>query len=207
MHDVGFVPRALRLSQIPREMRRVAGECVRHGWQQRPVRLLMFVSFLQLGFMSWAFHAWQPDFLELLCRDAVSAAGAAASAFAGAMIAGNAVVDHLTRYCGRRTTLLLSAGVDEESRHAGELSRRPRNSSPADWYRYDAGPENPGRHLDIVNEAARERRDRARRSRRCNDGRGPDPSGRRSPVQLDPAWPIDVHDRYPDVHITSILVG
>jgi MFS family permease len=111
MHDVGFAPRALRLGAIPREMRRVTRESVRHGWRQRPIRLLMFVSFLQMGFMSWGFYAWQPYFLELLQRDAVWAAGAAASAFAGAMIAGNAIVDWLSRFCGRRTTVLLWAGA------------------------------------------------------------------------------------------------
>jgi MFS family permease len=111
MHDVGFSPRALRLKEVPAEMRRIATESVRHGWGQRPVRLLMFVSFLQWGFMSWGFYAWQPYFLQLLGRDAVWAAGAAASAFAGAMIVGNAVVDQLSAFCGRRTTLLLWAGA------------------------------------------------------------------------------------------------
>jgi MFS family permease len=60
--------------------------------------------------MSWGFYAWQPYFLELLGRDAVWVAGFAASALAGAMIVGNAVVDWLSRFCGRRSTLLLWAG-------------------------------------------------------------------------------------------------
>ncbi len=109
MHDLGFTPRTLRWNVIPREMERVAAESVRYGWDQRPVRLLTFVSFLQFGFMSWGFYAWQPYFLELLGRDAVWVAGAAASAIAGAMILGNAIVDRLSRFCGRRTTLLLWA--------------------------------------------------------------------------------------------------
>lgn len=111
MHDVGFTPRVLRWGAIPREMRSVARESVRHGWRQRPVRLLMFVSLLQWGFMSWGFYAWQPHLLRLLGRDAVWVAGAAASGIAAAMIAGNAVVDVLARFCGRRTTLLLWAGA------------------------------------------------------------------------------------------------
>ena len=109
MHDLGFTPRTLRWNVIPREMERVAAESVRYGWDQRPVRLLTFVSFLQFGFMSWGFYAWQPYFLELLGRDAVWVAGAAASAIAGAMILGNAIVDRPSRFCGRRTTLLLWA--------------------------------------------------------------------------------------------------
>jgi MFS family permease len=111
MHDVGFTPRALRPGAIPREMRRVAAESVESGWRQEPVRLLLFVSFLQWGFMAWAFYAWQPYFLELLGRDAVWVAGAAASAIAGAMVAGNALVDLLARFCGHRTTLMLWAAL------------------------------------------------------------------------------------------------
>jgi len=111
MHDVGFTPRALRPRELPGEMRRVAEESLRYGWAQRPVRLLMLVSCINWGFMTWAFYAWQPYFLELLGRDAVWVAGAAASAIAGAMILGNAVVEWLSRFCGRRTTLLLWAAL------------------------------------------------------------------------------------------------
>ena len=113
MRDVGFTPRVLRIRDIPWEMRRVAAESVLHGWSQRPVRLLMFVSFLHWGFMSWGFYAWQPYFLQLLGRDAVWVAGAAASAIAGAMMVGNAIVDRLSRFCGHRTTLLLWAAAVE----------------------------------------------------------------------------------------------
>lgn len=109
MHDLGFTRRALHARAIPAEMRRVSAESVRYGWGQRAVRGLMFVSFLQWGFMTWGFYAWQPYFLQLLGRDAVWVAGAAASAIAGAMIAGNALVNWLSRFCGRRTTLLLWA--------------------------------------------------------------------------------------------------
>jgi MFS family permease len=109
MRDLGFTPRAVRLRDVPREMRVVAAASLRYGWRQRPVRFVMWCSFLQMGFMYWGFYAWQPYFLELLGRDAVWAAGAAASVIAGAMIAGNALVDYASRFCGRRTTLLLWA--------------------------------------------------------------------------------------------------
>jgi len=111
MHDVGFTPRTLGLGDVPAEMRKVATASLRHGWGQPPVRLLMLVSGVQWGFMSWAFYAWQPYFLDLLGRDAVWVAGAAASAIAGAMIVGNAIVAWLARFCGRRTTLLLWAAL------------------------------------------------------------------------------------------------
>jgi MFS family permease len=109
MHDQGFTPRALRLADVPREMGAVAEASLKFGWRERPVRLLMFTSFFHMGFMYWGFYAWQPYFLRLLGRDAVWAAGAAASVIAGAMILGNALVDVASRYCGRRTTLLLWA--------------------------------------------------------------------------------------------------
>jgi len=112
MHDLGFTPRAVRLSEVPTEMRQVARASVEHGWRRRPVRLVMLASAVQWGFMTWGFYAWQPYFLELLGRDAIWVAGVAASVIAGAMMVGNAIVDRASRLCGRRTTLLLwSAGA------------------------------------------------------------------------------------------------
>jgi len=112
MHDLGFAPRALRLATIPAEMREVARASLAYGWRQRPVRLLMFCSFLQYGFMSWAWYAWQPYLLDLLGRDAVWVAGVVAALLALAMIVGNALADWFSRFCGKRTTLLLwAAGV------------------------------------------------------------------------------------------------
>jgi MFS family permease len=62
--------------------------------------------------MMWAFYAWQPYFLELLGRDAVWVAGVVSALIALATIAGNGLVEYFTRFCGRRTTLLVaSAGV------------------------------------------------------------------------------------------------
>src|SRR5919106_7013998 len=111
MHDRGFTPRALRVRAIPQEMWKVARESVQYGWRQRAVRLLMLASFVQWGFLAWGFYAWQPYFLQLLGRDATWVAGAAASAIAGSMIVGNALVDWLSRFCRRRTTLLISAAL------------------------------------------------------------------------------------------------
>jgi MFS family permease len=112
MRDIGFTPKALRLSGVLPEMRSVLQRSIAFGWQVAPVRLVMFVSLVQWGFISWAFYAWQPYFLELLGRDAIWVAGAAASLIAGSMIVGNAIVEWLSRFCGRRSTLLLwAAGV------------------------------------------------------------------------------------------------
>jgi MFS family permease len=112
MHDIGFTPRALRISELPGEMKQVARASVAHGWGQQPVRLLMMFSFVQWGFLTWGFYAWQPYFLELLGRDAVWVAGVVAALISLSMIVGNALVAWFSRFCGRRTTLLLwAAGV------------------------------------------------------------------------------------------------
>ena len=112
MHDLGFRRRTLRLVDIPAEMKSVAEASIAYGWRRRSVRLLMGVSFLQLGFLTWGFYAWQPYFLRLLGHDAVWVAGVVAAAMALSTIVGNAVVDWFSQFCGRRTTLLLwAAGV------------------------------------------------------------------------------------------------
>jgi MFS family permease len=109
MHDVGFTPRTTSMSALPTEMRRVLGASVEFGWRSRPVRLLMVVSLVQGVFTMWGFYAWQPYFLELLGRDAVWVAGVVAALTALSTIGGNALVEFFTRFCGRRTTLLLAA--------------------------------------------------------------------------------------------------
>jgi MFS family permease len=111
MHDVGFTPRTTTLSALPREMRSVLDASVRFGWRSRSVRLLMIVALFQGGFLMWGFYAWQPYFLELLGRDAVWVAGVVAALVALATIAGNTLLEFFTRFCGRRTTLLLAASA------------------------------------------------------------------------------------------------
>jgi hypothetical protein len=73
----------------------------------------MLASAVQSGFMMWGFYASQPYLLELLDSDAVWIAGFVAAGVALATIAGNQIVRFASRYCGRRTTLLLAAGAVE----------------------------------------------------------------------------------------------
>jgi MFS family permease len=113
MHDVGYEPRRVPLAELPAAVVRNAREGVAFGWGQRPLRLLMLASAVQLGFFMWAFYAAQPYLLELLDSDAVWVAGLVAAAIALSTIAGNQVVDVLSRRCGRRTTLLLGAAAVE----------------------------------------------------------------------------------------------
>jgi MFS family permease len=107
MHDVGFQPRPVTLRTLPAEATAVAKAGIRHGWRSRPLRLIMIAGAVQSGFFIWAWYAWQPYFLELLERDAVWVAGVVAALLSVAMIIGNSLVQFFTRFCGRRTTILL----------------------------------------------------------------------------------------------------
>lgn len=111
MHDLGFTPRALQVAELPKEMRMIVQASLRHGWHEPSVRLLMIASFIQAIFMAWGFYAWQPYFLELLGKeDATWVAGIIAALISLSTIVGNTIVEWFTRYCGRRTTLMLWAG-------------------------------------------------------------------------------------------------
>jgi MFS family permease len=94
-------------------MRTIAQVSITYGWRERSVRLLIIASFIQGIFLAWGFYAWQPYFLELLGREeATWVAGIIAALISLSTIAGNTVVEWFTRYCGRRTTLMLwAAGV------------------------------------------------------------------------------------------------
>jgi predicted MFS family arabinose efflux permease len=109
MHDLGFTPRRVTAAELPGEIARNAKAGVEFGWSQRPLRLLMLVGLLEGGFLMWAFYASQPYLLELLDSDAVWVVGLVAAGVALATICGNEIVDVVSRYCGRRTTLLLVA--------------------------------------------------------------------------------------------------
>ena len=113
MHDLGFTPRRVTARELPGEVSRNARAGVHFGWSQPALRLLMLASLVQTGFLTWAFYASQPYLLDLLESDAIWIAGLVASAIALSTIAGNQLVQVLSRRCGRRTTLLLGAAVVE----------------------------------------------------------------------------------------------
>ena len=113
MHDLGFTPRRVAAAELPGEIARNARAGVEYGWGQRSLRLLMLASLVQGGFLMWAFYASQPYLLELLDSDAIWIAGLVAAGVALSTIAGNQVVHFASRYCGRRTTLLLVAAALE----------------------------------------------------------------------------------------------
>jgi MFS family permease len=127
MHDIGFQPRSVTWRTLPSEANTVASAGIRHGWGSRPLRLIMVAGAIQTGVFMWAWYAWQPYFLELLERDAVWVAGVVAALLSLAMIAGNSLVKLFTRYCGRRTTMLLwtAAGFSVASIGVGLASSFP----------------------------------------------------------------------------------
>jgi MFS family permease len=110
MHDLGFEPKRVKLAQLPSEATKIARAGIRFGWQQPSLRLMMLASAVQMGVFAWAWYAWQPYFLELLGRDLVWVAGVVAALLAISMMIGNAIVQIITRWCGRRTTLFLWSG-------------------------------------------------------------------------------------------------
>jgi len=112
MRDLGFTARAKTLKEMPGEMRRIARISITYGWNTRPVKLLMMAALVQSIIMAWGFYAWQPYFLDLLGRDLTWVAGIIAALIALATIVGNSVVEWASRFCGKRTTLLLwAAGI------------------------------------------------------------------------------------------------
>ena len=109
MHDTGFVPRALSAREIPEEMRRITRDSLRFGWSNPRARIAIIAGAIPAVFLEWGYHAWQPYFLPLLGSDAAWITGTIAAAIAASMMIGNWAVDRLTRYCGRRTTMLIGA--------------------------------------------------------------------------------------------------
>jgi MFS family permease len=111
MHDLGFTPRKVTVAELPREIASNARAGVEFGWRVRGLRLLILASAVQASYVMWAFYAAQPYLLELLDSNAIWVSGLVAAGIAMATIAGNQIVSIASRYCGRRTTLLLAAAA------------------------------------------------------------------------------------------------
>lgn len=111
MHDIGFTVRAMQWSDVPREMARVGRESVRFGWRNPHARLAMLAGAAPAVVLAWGYHAWQPYFTQLLGSEAAWVLGAIAAAISLATAFGNWLVERLTRFCGRRSTILLGAAV------------------------------------------------------------------------------------------------
>ena len=111
MHELGYTPRALALSRVPAEMRRVFVEGMRYGLHHPVVRPLMLGSLVSMSFMIFGFYSWQRYFLDLLGREAVWVSGVIAALTSLTLIAGNALVVPLSRVVRSRTGMLIASVV------------------------------------------------------------------------------------------------
>lgn len=111
MTEIGFTPQPMTIREIPAQMSRQARVGIANGWGHRGLRLLMISGAIRGVFFGWAFYAAQPYFLELLERDAVWIVGLVTAGVSLATIAGNQVVEVISRRCGRRSTLLVGAAT------------------------------------------------------------------------------------------------
>jgi len=111
MHDTGFTARAVRWGDVPKEMARVGRESLTFGWRERHARNAILAGAMPYVVIAWAYYAWQPYFLQLLATSDVRVLGVVAAAVSLAMAAGRWLVERLTRFCSRRTTLLLGASI------------------------------------------------------------------------------------------------
>jgi MFS family permease len=112
MPELGYTPRALELSRIPAELRRVFVEGMRYGLGHPVVLPVMLASLVSMSFMIFGFYSWQRYFLDLLGKDLVWVDGVISSLLGLSLMAGNALVAPLSRVVPRRTgMLMLSVGA------------------------------------------------------------------------------------------------
>jgi MFS family permease len=111
MHDLGFEPRPLVLSRIGSELAEQTRVGVAHGWNQRGLRLLMISGMIRGAFIGWAFYAAQPYFLDLLDSDQIWVVGVITALMSLSTIAGNQLVEVLTRSCRRRSSLMIGGAM------------------------------------------------------------------------------------------------
>ena len=111
MHDLGFVPRSFRWSRIGVELADQTRVGIADGWDQPGLRRLMLAGVLRGSFLAWAFYAAQPYFLELLDSDRVWVVGVVTAMISLSTIAGNQLVEVLTRRARHRSSLLIGASV------------------------------------------------------------------------------------------------
>ncbi|MDW3220571.1 MAG: MFS transporter [Acidimicrobiales bacterium] len=111
MHDLGFTPRPLELSHIGTELKEQTRVGITYGWRQPGLRLLMVSGVVRGSFLGWAFYSAQPYLLGLLKDDKIWVVGVITAAMSLSTIAGNQVVEWLTRRCGRRSTIILGGSI------------------------------------------------------------------------------------------------
>lgn len=111
MTEVGFTPARPGRGEWVASFSRVTAAGLRYAWRHPTLPWMLVLAAVQYGFLTWAFHAWQPHFLALLGRHEIWIIGAVSTAIALATMAGSALVPRLIGPCRRRTTVLLWAAA------------------------------------------------------------------------------------------------
>ena len=111
MFDLGFAPRPLELGNIGSELRTQTEVGIRFGWRHPGMRLLMLSGMVRGATLSYAFYAMQPYMLELLESDQIWVVGVITAFMSLSTIAGNQLVEYLTRSCRRRSTIILGGSL------------------------------------------------------------------------------------------------
>jgi MFS family permease len=109
--DLGVQTRALRLADVPAEMKSVLVKGMRHGLAHPVVRPLMLAAAVANTFMMFGFYSWQRYFLDLLGKELVWVNGVVAAAVGLASIVGNLLMERVARAIGSRTGVLIAAVV------------------------------------------------------------------------------------------------
>jgi MFS family permease len=97
IHDSGFEPRALTMSNFGVETKKILDAGVQFGWRSRVVRPLMFTSLLGGIFFMYGFYSWQPYILQILGHNYIWLLGVVQAASSLAMIGGNSLVHRIMR--------------------------------------------------------------------------------------------------------------
>jgi MFS family permease len=108
MKEIGFTPRSLDFSEIPREMKKIATDSIQYGFTKTSIRLIMISTMIFSFFMMWGWYAWQPYFLRLFGNmDAVWLAGIISALVSICMAAGNQSAQYLLKLFKRRSHVMI----------------------------------------------------------------------------------------------------
>lgn len=111
MHDLGFQHRAFQWARVPQEVRSIVSASLKHGIRNAPVRLIMLMTLLHMGFLIWGWYAWQPYFLDLLGKELIWVAGLIAAGLGLVMIIGGQIAAWLGSRVRRSTLIAVAAAI------------------------------------------------------------------------------------------------
>ncbi len=111
LRDIGFDHRPFKWHRVPAEVRTVLKASLKHGLRNPPVRIIMFMTLLQMGFLIWGWYAWQPYFLDLLGKELIWVAGLIAAGLGMVMVLGGELAKRAAPRMKRSTGIVIGATV------------------------------------------------------------------------------------------------